>query len=238
MLQLNLPDVTPQLRAEFASDLKINLSDIWQPESAEQILQCLQRDTLYENAFFADGRNQTMYDQELRQMSAEQQQKLMTHLYQQARNGIGFLYGSHRIGMPQRQSATPALLNEVHQLLNSSAMLDFVRELTGEPNLVFVSAQASRYVPGNYLTRHNDVVEAEGRRFAYVMGFTRQWHPDWGGLLQFYSRDGVPTQSWVPRFNNMALFEVHHPHSVSYVAPFAGELRYSVTGWFRTKHPQ
>ena len=35
-------------------------------------------------------------------------------------------------------------------------------------------------------------------------------------------------------FNNLALFDVHHPHSVRFVAPFAPEARYSVTGWFRT----
>jgi len=238
MLQLNLPTLTPQVRAEFASDLKINLPEIWQPDSAEQILQCLQRQTPYDNAFFANGRYQSLLDQELRQMPPEQLRQLMTHLHELASEGTGFLYGSHLIGRPQRQLPTPALLTQVHQHLNSAAMLQFVRDLTGEQDLIYVSAQASRYVPGNYLTRHNDVVAAEGRRFAYVMGFTRQWHPDWGGLLQFFTRDGIPTQCWVPRFNNMALFEVHHPHSVTYVAPFARQVRYSVTGWFRTKGPQ
>lgn len=238
MLQLNLPMLTPQLRAEFASDLKINLLDIWQPDSAEQILHCLQRETPYDNAFFADGRFQALLDQELRQMPAEQLRQWMSHLHQLAAEGIGFLYGSHQVGRSQRQMVTPPLLTEVHQLLNSPAMLQFVRDLTGEQDLIYVSAQASRYVPGNYLTRHNDVVETEGRRFAYVMGFTRQWHPDWGGLLQFFTREGTPTQCWVPRFNNMALFEVHHPHAVTYVTPFARQVRYSVTGWFRTKGPQ
>lgn len=238
MLQLTLPTLTPQLRAEFTSDLKINLADIWQPDSAERILQCLQRETPYDNAFFADGRYQSLLDQELRQMPAEQLRQLMAHLHRLAGEGIGFLYGSHLIGRPQRQMTTPGLLSLVHQQLNSPAMLQFVRDLTGEPDLVYVSAQASRYVPGNFLTRHNDVVEAEGRRFAYVMGFTRQWHPDWGGLLQFFTADGTPTQCWVPRFNNMALFEVHHPHAVTYVTPFARQVRYSVTGWFRTKGPQ
>lgn len=235
MLQLDLPVITPQLRADFAQDLKINLADIWQQDSAERILACLQRETPYDNAFFVAGQYQSLLDEELRRMPAEQLRQLMQRLHQLAGEGTGFLYGSHLIGRPQRQMQTPALLTELHQQLNSPAMLQFVRDLTGEQNLIHVSAQASRYVPGNYLTRHNDVVEAEGRRFAYVMGFTRQWHPDWGGLLQFFTPTGVPTQTWVPRFNNMALFEVHHPHAVSYVTPFAKQVRYSVTGWFRTK---
>jgi hypothetical protein len=238
MLQLNLPPVSADLKAEFAADLKINLSDIWTAESAEHILHCLQRETPYDNAFFANGRYQSLLDQELRQMSAEQVRQWMAQLHQLAAEGTGFLYGSHLIGRPQRQMQTPPLLSQVHQLLNSPAMLQFMRALTGEQELIYASAQASRYVPGNYLTRHNDVVEAEGRRFAYVMGFTRQWHPDWGGLLQFFTATGTPTQTWVPRFNNMAIFEVHHPHAVTYVTPFARQVRYSVTGWFRTKGPQ
>lgn len=238
MLQLNLPALTAQLRAEFAVDLKINLADIWQQDSADHIQRCLQHDTPYDNAFFAEGRYQSLLDQELRQMPPEQLRQLMSHLHHLAGEGTGFLYGSHLIGRPQRQMQTPELLKQLHQQLNSPAMLQFVRELTGEAELSYVSAQASRYVPGNFLTRHNDVVEAEGRRFAYVMGFTRQWHPDWGGLLQFFTPTGTPTQCWVPRFNNMALFEVHHPHAVTYVTPFARQVRYSVTGWFRTKAPQ
>ncbi len=92
--------------------------------------------------------------------------------------------------------------------------------------------QVTRYRPGHFLTRHNDVVPAEQRRVAYVLGFTPRWHPDWGGLLQFYRQDGVPQDAWAPGFNDLMLFDVHRVHAVTYVTPFAAEPRQAISGWF------
>ena len=116
-------------------------------------------------------------------------------------------------------------------------MFAFVEAVTGHRDIVYASMQATRYIPGNFLTRHNDVVEAEGRLIAYVFGLTSSWHPDWGGLLQFFTPDGKPTQVWTPTINNLVLFEVAQPHAVTYVTPFALAPRYALTGWFRSKGP-
>ncbi len=42
-------------------------------------------------------------------------------------------------------------------------------------------AQVTRYTPGQFLARHSGDITREGRRIAYVMGFSEEWHPDWGG---------------------------------------------------------
>ena len=68
---------------------------------------------------------------------------------------------------------------------------------------------------------------------AYVLSLTERWHPDWGGLLQFFEDNGTPRDAWVPGWNVLSLFDVRHVHSVTYVAPFAGAPRLSITGWFR-----
>ena len=86
--------------------------------------------------------------------------------------------------------------------------------------------------PGQFLTRHKDDITAEGRRIAYVMGFSKDWHPDWAGLLNFYEDDGSGRDFWIPAFNSLSLFDVRHVHSVSYVTPFAKQQRLSLTGWF------
>jgi Rps23 Pro-64 3,4-dihydroxylase Tpa1-like proline 4-hydroxylase len=65
------------------------------------------------------------------------------------------------------------------------------------------------------------------------MSFTRNWHPDWGGLLQYYDDDGTPRDTWAPLFNSMTLFDVRHIHSVTFVTPFSTQPRLSLTGWFR-----
>ena len=64
------------------------------------------------------------------------------------------------------------------------------------------------------------------------MSFTKDWHPDWGGLLHFFEDNGSPRDFWVPMFNSLTLFDVRHVHSVSYVTPFAKGQRLSLTGWF------
>jgi Rps23 Pro-64 3,4-dihydroxylase Tpa1-like proline 4-hydroxylase len=66
-----------------------------------------------------------------------------------------------------------------------------------------------------------------------VLNLTRRWQADWGGLLQFVDAAGEITDTWLPRFNTMALFRVPVRHTVSYVAPFANEPRLAITGWFR-----
>lgn len=202
-------------------------------ESAVRISECL-RHTPYGLACHADGRNLLIPEEALARMPAEEQEALQQKILDNASRSIGFLYGSHAISAQQLQLRTPALLSEVHAVLNSPAMLGFISRVTGRSGIVYASAQATRYMPGNFLTRHNDVTPSEGRVLAYVMGFTPIWHPDWGGLLQFFHADGRVKDVWAPTFNNMALFDVHHAHSVSFVAPFANGGRYSITGWFRS----
>jgi len=138
--------------------------------------------------------------------------------------------------MADRHTDDEALryLHELFDFLNSRQMLDFIMQVTGSVDLVSADAQYTRYIPGQYLTRHRDVVETQGRKFAYVLGFSRDWHPDWGGLLQFYQEDGTPRDAWTPEFNCLNLFATRHIHAVTYVTPFAGEARLSLTGWFRS----
>jgi Rps23 Pro-64 3,4-dihydroxylase Tpa1-like proline 4-hydroxylase len=37
----------------------------------------------------------------------------------------------------------------------------------------------------------------------------------------------------VPAYNSLVLFKVPVWHSVTFVTPFAGEVRYSITGWLK-----
>lgn len=234
MLSLDLGKNRQALRAEFATDRKINIPAIWQPESALAIANTLASETPYKSAFTADKKVQTLWDDEMRSLPPEQQRLVQQQIYQNAGNGIGFLYGTHMLGSPQRLP-TPTLLQQAHQLVNSAPVLDFVKDISGVDNIICASMQATRYLPGNFLTRHNDVVEKEGRLLAYVFGFTPVWHPDWGGLLQFFTPAGEPTTVWVPTMNNLVIFDVQHPHAVTFVTPFARAHRYSLTGWFRSK---
>jgi SM-20-related protein len=65
------------------------------------------------------------------------------------------------------------------------------------------------------------------------MNFTPAWKSDWGGLLQFIDEDGHVAEAYAPAFNALNILRVPQKHAVSYVTPFAGAGRYSITGWLR-----
>ncbi|MCH7424841.1 2OG-Fe(II) oxygenase family protein [Shewanella sp. MM_2022_3] len=236
MFEFNFERDMASLREEYARDAKINIQHVWQNETAAVIANTLASEVSFDNAMFVDNKPMRVSDQQIRQLPIEAQKDLQQKILHNAANGIGFLYGSHLVGGLDGKPS-PELLTSLHRFINSPDMFKFIETITGIEGICYASLQASRYIQGNFLTRHNDVVESEGRKVAFVFGFTPEWHPDWGGLLQFYTPKGVLTDTWVPTFNNLALFDVHHPHSVSFVAPFAKRPRFSVTGWFRTIAP-
>ena len=152
---------------------------------------------------------------------------LLRTLHAEAAQGRGFAYEGVRLG----EGRGPGAAERLAASLSSEAVLDRVRAITGEP-VVSASAQATRYRPGHYLTRHRDDPEGETRRLAYVLSLCPDWHPDWGGLLLFFEQGGAPRDAWSPGFATLSLFHVAHVHSVTAIAPFAPAPRLSVTGWF------
>jgi Rps23 Pro-64 3,4-dihydroxylase Tpa1-like proline 4-hydroxylase len=154
-----------------------------------------------------------------------------------ASKGIGFFYGGYLMAHKLDDTGNEKMqfLHSVFEYLNGEEMLSLIREITGNDELKSADAQYTRFTPGQFLTRHRDENTNEQRRFAYVLAFSQNWHPDWGGLLQFFEDDGTPRDAWAPQFNSMSLFDVRHVHSVTFLAPFALEPRLSLTGWFRAK---
>jgi Rps23 Pro-64 3,4-dihydroxylase Tpa1-like proline 4-hydroxylase len=123
-------------------------------------------------------------------------------------------------------------LHGVLEEINAPAFRTFVENVTGVSGLVKADGQATLYTRGHFLTFHNDFDEKNKRRIAYVLGFTRKWRSDWGGLLEFYDEHGNVEWGLPPRFNVLTLFQVPTNHAVTFVPPFVSEGRYSITGWF------
>lgn len=127
------------------------------------------------------------------------------------------------------------VLEDVHRFLNSPAVLDFIRRLTGDDRCTFIDGMATRYLPGHFLTAHHDEAEGEHRLYAYVLNLTERWRADWGGLLLFLDEDDHVEEGYVPAFNALNIFRVPARHAVSMVAPFAKTPRLSITGWIRSQ---
>ena len=126
------------------------------------------------------------------------------------------------------------LLHRVIEQINSPPWIEAFRTITGFKQIRRSDAQATRYVAGHFLRRHNDLNEEDGRLCAYVLNLSHDWQADWGGLLQILDQKGEVVRTLMPRFNTINLFRVPTEHCVSPVAPFASGARYAITGWLRS----
>lgn len=224
------------LAAEFAVKKRIQIQNVLDGPAAKGIDDVLRRQTKWQLVFNRGQENFTLTQEQIAAQGREGAMKLAQDCIQAARTGFQYLYYAYPIVdaiLAKRDEGHPLhwLLGEI----NSPYFLDFIRKVTGIDSVVKADGQATFYGPGHFLTFHDDTHARVKRRIAYVLGFTKNWRADWGGLLEFYDKNGDVEFGMLPRFNSLSLFEVPAPHAVTFVAPYAAEGRYSVTGWFVDK---
>ena len=119
--------------------------------------------------------------------------------------------------------------------LTFTAALDLVNVTQTGTAFGVTELDPDGYRPGQFLRMHDDKSHDEDRAFAYVINLGRNWEADWGGLLQFVDDRQNVVETFTPHWNSLSLFRVPQAHQVSQVAPWAGDHRYSITGWFRQR---
>ena len=158
---------------------------------------------------------------------------LMANAYRTASEQFHFVYDRYHMMDAIRENRDPhLLLGPVLRFLNSPDFIEFARFISGDRQIRMVSAQATRYRPGQFLMTHDDKIDAEDRRYAYVINLTRRWQADWGGLLHFTDQQGSIVDSLMPAWNTLNVFRVPFQHYVGLVSPWAREPRLAITGWF------
>lgn len=171
---------------------------------------------------------------ELATLTDAQQQQLTSLIHDGARRGFQYCFETCRLSELADSGAEPAgPLLDFYQAMNSDSVLSALRLLSADQTLAFSDAQITRYRPGHFLTEHDDNVKHKNRRLAFVLNLTPAWRADWGGVLTFHDGNGRISECFVPTFNTLSIFKVPQIHSVSYVTPFAGTNRISITGWIR-----
>jgi SM-20-related protein len=223
-----------RIAAAFAEDRRVRIQPLIEQAAIERLRDAALNQASFRQAYADSNGSQEISAEAFRALSSQQQQQLMNYIYSHAARGLGYWYGRHGIN-----ASSPEPVRRFLEWFNSEEVLDRVRRLAGAEDVKSASGQVSRFMPGDFLTRHNDEVGAEGRRVAYVMNLAENWHPDCGGLLQFFHPDGRPDEAWTPALNSLCLFDVKLPHSVTCIAPFASQPRLAISGWFRAspKHP-
>lgn len=119
--------------------------------------------------------------------------------------------------------------------LLSPELLGFLSKLSGDTYTSFNTTFASRYSEGCFLSPHTDYSNGD---IGFVYQLTRDWKPQWGGILHFMDDEGKTiTGSKVPTFNSLTLFHLPEQqgkwHYVSHVNPGVKSNRIAYTGWFR-----
>jgi len=154
---------------DYAVDKRVRALNVLDIKTAGELAIKLQGDICYSNAYVQNGEFKSSTPEQLSALSKEEQETFT---------------GRHVLGLNPSDSG---IIQQCVQWLNSTETLNTIKQITGENDIVAASAQATRYYPGHFLTLHNDLHETEQRRVAYVLNLTPDWHPDWGGLLQFYN---------------------------------------------------
>lgn len=219
--------------ALLARDRRVQVPNFLQPEAAEDLRRCLSEDVPWTLALRSGGESRTIPAAEYAGMSEAERRALLEDAYRRSDGrGFSFAYESYMMVRAYLEGRDPGLLlHRVLEFFNSPDYLAFARALTGQPQIRRIDAQATRYRPGHFLRRHNDVDAREGRIVAYVLNLSRTWRADWGGLLTLEDDSGRVFDTLMPRYNALNLFLVPTWHHVSLVAPYAEEDRLAITGW-------
>jgi len=224
----------PALAAEFRRKDRIQIRDILLPEAAGRLHRCLEDEVPWGVAYVdAAGKPQIVTSDKVLKFTRDDWAGLNRIVQGTDPGKFQFFYNSYMMLAAYREKRDPQLvLNTVVEFLNSESFLGLVRRVTGVEEVMRADAQATRYIPGSFLRKHNDLNQEDTRRVAYVLNLTRDWEADWGGLLQFLdATGGGVTEVYAPLFNSLTLFKVPMWHSVSYVVPTAPRGRYAITGW-------
>jgi Rps23 Pro-64 3,4-dihydroxylase Tpa1-like proline 4-hydroxylase len=228
------------LAAKFAREGRVQVRDLLTPETAKEVFGILATQTPWGIAWQAgtSEQPQAIEAQELSAAPQEKQNTVAQATYRSAAAGeYAFQFARYPIlnaylGKWNEGGPQDLLL----EYINAPEFMDFVRDVTGIPELVKADAQATLFAPGHFLGRHSDSHVGEGWKVAYVMNFCQpDWNPDWGGYLNFYDEEGDIVTGYRPRFNALNMFAVPRTHSVSFVPPFAPVGRFAITGWFRDR---
>lgn len=226
------------IRPAFKAFNRVHIPGFLTADSAAEVHQALAHENLWVRSTISGGKNADIPVETLEALTPDQYRDFMAVAHAEVPRGLHFMFDTVRIstdienGRPVRP-----VYRALHDLLNSDAFLGFVREMTGDDRPRYVDSQATRFQPGHYLNQHNDAHDRRERLYAYVLSLTPRWQADWGGLLAFIDDDGHVPEAYTPKFNALNLFAVPFEHAVTYVAPFAGADRLSVTGWIRADLP-
>jgi len=236
-LKLALSDThnIEELAASYAENGFVRINNLFPDNIAESIHQNLANQTPW-HIVHADKEGSHLYyrPEDWAGLADDERQTILRNIMVQASEGFSYFYACYPMiqnYLEQRDPDWP--LHAMTEYLNSPEFHNFVKTITNEPSVRKIDGQATLYASGHFLNLHDDMGTEAERRVAYVMGFTKNWTPNWGGQLLMLDENDDSQCGFTPTFNSLTLFKVPRKHIVTQVASFARGGRYSITGWLR-----
>jgi len=214
-------------KADFRKDSKATLSTIFTPSFAEIVAKYA---VIEKNWVLAAGVDKVRYENPINPANQKKNDAIGVEV-NKAFSQNRFSYIFHRT----MNNKNPSLIEkEIRQALNSPEFINFLNEITGLNLSKLTTMFMSRYRTGHFLSPHSDTGNG---KIAFVISLSKDWLPQYGGLLNFLSDDRKQViDTYCPLFNHMVIFQVDenhkHPHYVSHVAPNVLHNRISIVGWF------
>ena len=238
MIRLNPALDAAALARDYAARGRMQVRDFLEADSAERIHAMLAGETPWWVAYNDGDAVNQLSPEQVRTMSREEIGAILHGVQQRAQVQYQFLYEYYPLYSKYFDPQAPRLpIDEAYEFINSPPMLDFIRTLTGRPEIRWADGHATLYRSGHFLKYHTDEKPEDRRAAAYVLNFTRGWGRDWGGYLQFFNDRYDVEEAYRPLFNALNIFTVPMDHSVNQVASYAPGNRFSITGWLREDDP-
>lgn len=234
MMNLINPNIdVASVQATLARDGIVQIENFFDQQLAENLLNCLENDVEWDLAYSQEGKGQIITAKQLKTMTSLDVRQAVAASFDFSHSNFQFIYNTFRVidsylAKEYKQHYLYSLSNEFHK----DEYLDFMRQLTGCPDITRMDVIVARYLPGHFLTLHDDSNSNEGREQTYILNLTKDWRPEWGGLLHITDKNQQEViHTFVPKFNSMILFQPPRWHFVSQVSNYAKLPRYTLTGW-------
>jgi Rps23 Pro-64 3,4-dihydroxylase Tpa1-like proline 4-hydroxylase len=225
-LNISLDNDIEKLKEEFNNKKKVIIKKILLPEFAEILLKY---SLLDKNWVLASGIDKIRYENRI-DFANQKKNDMIGLEVNKAYSQNRFSYIFHRT----MNNKNPSLIEQnLRHLLESKDFINFLNSVTNMNLTKLTTMFMSKYRSGHFLSPHSD--KGNGR-LAFVISLSKDWKPQYGGLLHFLSQDRETIiDTYCPIFNNMIIFgvdELDQPHFVSHVSPHVLFNRISIGGWY------
>lgn len=226
---------TATLAKEFKANNYVQVGNAFEENSAENIYFALRNEVFWLWSFNNKKGIQRKTGNDLKKMSPTEQGQMMKDLYINAQENFQFIHYTVPLFDKKVMANKMLVESEIHQIfkfLKSKKMSSFIQDITGLAEVKLADAECFWFQRDHFHSSHKSRGKGKKRRICFELNVTKDFKADWGGMLQMLDDDGHILKGYRPSFNKLNIYDSEQKNSISFVAPFSGEPRLSINGWF------